>query len=900
MKEGAFSKAQLISVVAVISLQVQLKADPFPLTLTRGPARVELSWPTAITNSVQSQVFPEYEVQSSIDLKNWAPIGGKVKGISGLSGSLLSLWLDQQPGRVFYRVLADVHSSATNETGTGAAQVLGYDSEFSDRLAQIGQISVQDFATNAGNVVYLPQLTWDPTTAQFWTNFSSTTLHYDSVPVGYPPSLSTNIPYNYVLDTNELGLFMTNGFVVSERLGSASFGDAYYRIFNADLPVFVTADSVLHAWHRSYQSMLEELEELQMSSLLFQLLSNMASQLPAAWLQYSNGPLRDSILDADYFLTVALNLASTQQVSSASGDFEVDQQIASTLAAINNQALVLDFPIFGSYRDIDFSQFIVRGHYTDSAQLQRYFRTMMWCSRTELRLATFDPNKEDDIRQLGTAIIMNYLLKQSGQGTNWSQLEQIGRAFVGITDSLTFAELGDLLANFQIRSPADVPDLLTLTNLQTRLLTGEVGVQAIQGEYLASPYSREQLKLPRTFTVCGQKFVLDSWAFSETVFDRVFWSPDYSTNIMLGKVTHRKPSCLDAAFAVLGNNQVVPELVARMTNENGVPFRDGPHLPYQHNLLAVRDVIEKQDPAIWSNNIYTAWLGALRALSAPTTDFAYPESMRTRAWAMKTLNTQLGSWTELRHDTLLYAKPSYTASILCSYPAGFVEPQPEFWRRMRILADTATRAISRLHLVGIVQPSRGPLRQVSLETIQSNQLAFLSYFAATASTLESISQKELTQLPLSAGETSFLKNVVELVSQYSNFRSWNGWYPQLYYQNVFFFPGWSLPDCDRWDALVADVHTDAPDLLFSGDPGAVIHEGIANVNLLLIAVDNGPDRMVYAGPVLSHYEFEIPGVTRMTDEQWKANVLAGEKPPQPEWTRSYLVPGNIPIPGGNQ
>ena len=67
-----------------------------------------------------------------------------------------------------------------------------------------------------------------------------------------------------------------------------------------------------------------------------------------------------------------------------------------------------------------------------------------------------------------------------------------------------------------------------------------------------------------------------------------------------------------------------------------------------------------------------------------------------------------------------------------------------------------------------------------------------------------------------------------------------------------------------WDAMVADVHTDSPDPIV-GDPGAVIHEGVGHVHLLMIAVDNGPDRMVYAGPVLSHYEFEMPGTTRMSD-----------------------------------
>jgi hypothetical protein len=205
---------------------------------------------------------------------------------------------------------------------------------------------------------------------------------------------------------------------------------------------------------------------------------------------------------------------------------------------------------------------------------------------------------------------MYFLLEGSGQFGNWSNLEDISRTFAGVSDTMTFGQLGDLLASANIRSPADVPSLTTLTNLQTRLLSGELGVQSIQGDFLLSPYSPEQLKMPRSFAMCGQKFVMDSWAFSQTVFDRVLWSPDYGTNIVFGKVYHRKPSCLDMAFSVLGNDQVVPNLVERMTNENGVPFRDGPHLPYHHNLLAVRRAIDQQAPSVWKDNIYNAWLGS--------------------------------------------------------------------------------------------------------------------------------------------------------------------------------------------------------------------------------------------------------------------------------------------------
>jgi uncharacterized protein DUF3160 len=102
------------------------------------------------------------------------------------------------------------------------------------------------------------------------------------------------------------------------------------------------------------------------------------------------------------------------------------------------------------------------------------------------------------------------------------------------------------------------------------------------------------------------------------------------------------------------------------------------------------------------------------------------------------------------------------------------------------------------------------------------------------------------------------------------------------------------PRSDEWDALVAAVHTDVPDPI-AGDPGGVLHEGVGNVNLLMMAVDNGPDRMIFAGPVLSYYEFATASVTRLTDEQWKSQVLTN-LPPTPEWTPSFTVPGQATIP----
>jgi hypothetical protein len=870
----------LLASALVMRVEVVHCSTPLTLGIKGSGQKVNLSWPSTIDVPPQGTVFPEYTVESSADLKHWEPIGGRVRGQAALSGPLLNLSLDALPGPNFYRVAANPSSQTPQETGSGGAEVFGYGAQFSDELARLGLMSVETFATNVPQLAYLPQISWDPTTALFWTNFNR------------PGQL-----YDFRLDTNELAIFQTNGFVVSERLGSASFADAYYGIFSDDLPVFITADSILHAWHRTYIGILEELEELDLATLLEQVISNSAAQLPQAWAQYGGGPLGNSILDADYFLTVARSLWAGGQVGSSLGNATVNARASITLGGITNLDLER-VSLFGanSPRWVDFSQFTVRGHYNNSERLRRYFKTMMWCGRIDLRLATFPPNKEDDIRQLGTAIVLDYLLNQSGQYANWSAIEQITRVFVGITDSMTFAQLNDLLASANIHSPADVPDLLTLTNLQTRLLTGELGLPGIKGDAFYSPLSWDQVKLPRSFTVCGQKFVLDSWAFSQVVYDSILWGSD--------KVMRRKPSCLDIAYSVLGNDQTVPDLVARITSTNGAPWRDG--LPYQQNLTAIRHVIDSQEAGIWTDNIYTAWLAALRALSAPTTDAMYPEAMRTRAWAMKTLNAQLASWTELRHDTLLYVQQSYTQMILCGYPVGFVEPRPEFWQQMNTLATLAANAIGALPLSGSVTvPNRDtsnpymPTITYDLGTRKALQIGGLNNFATRMVTLQAIAEKELAQQPLTQTETDFLKDVVEEHNNYSpTGRQFNGWYPGLFYPNAFqIYPFGLNEGSDMWDAMVTDVHTDPtdPDV---GDPGAVLHEGIGHVHLLMIAVDNGPDRMVYAGPVLSYYEFEMPGTTRMTDAQWKSNLRAGQKPPSPDWTRSYLVPGPFTVPPG--
>jgi hypothetical protein len=138
---------------------------------------------------------------------------------------------------------------------------------------------------------------------------------------------------------------------------------------------------------------------------------------------------------------------------------------------------------------------------------------------------------------------------------------------------------------------------------------------------------------------------------------------------------------------------------------------------------------------------------------------------------------------------------------------------------------------------------------------------------------------------MNAAEETFVKKLVEMQFRGSGGPQYTGWYFGMFYKDV--------KDADKWDPLVADVHTDVPDPIY-GDPGCVVTQGVGNVDLLLVTVNSGQDLMTYAGPLFSHYEFEMPGVTRKADSEWRKEISDGKLPPRPEWTKSYLVPGVNP------
>jgi len=287
----------------------------------------------------------------------------------------------------------------------------------------------------------------------------------------------------------------------------------------------------------------------------------------------------------------------------------------------------------------------------------------------------------------------------------------------------------------------------------------------------------------------------------------------------------------------------------------------------EKEMETVQKAIESIPEEVWNSNLYTLWLKAIRTLSNASTSpnaAKYPQAIRTKLWANHDMNSQFASWTELRHDTILYVKQSYGMMTLCDYPNGFVDPRIEFWDVL-IQMGQKMNQISTLTMVGEAWCLRW------IETIKQ---------------LKTLAEKQLNQEPFTSDESVWIKRTIAKWYQSGSGAGWkrDGWYCKLFYDGA--------AKCENPAALIADVHTQPPSIGFEG---TVLSEAVGNVNMLIAALDNGKDVKVYAGPVYSHYEIVPSGVKRFSDSEWKTMLLNNDKLiVNPNWTKDYLVKGILP------
>ncbi|WP_437828560.1 DUF3160 domain-containing protein [Sorangium sp. So ce1153] len=643
------------------------------------------------------------------------------------------------------------------------------------------------------------------------------------------------------LDDDELAKLSKNGFVISEKKSFPTFVYGYESIYALDLPLYVSADSILYAVHRSYDAILKAVELASLAPELTRMLEEMRARLAAG----AGSELGDEArADADLFTAVALALLTEERVAPVAGASAatIDELVAGARA---HQGMA-EVSLFGADRLMDFSQFEPRGHYTDEPELERYFRSMMWLGRVDFRFLETQPDGTQRFqrRQLEGAYALR-ALAEAKTLDRYTRIDDAIQAFVGESDYMTLPGLDALLKDLDLGDAAGlagVPD----DRIAEVIVKKGHGTQRISSHIMINGLGKGTLPLSSSFAMLGQRYVVDSHVFSNVVYDRV----------QGGAVKRMMPNPLDVGFAALGNDQAGLLLGSELGQ-----FR------YAPDLHMMRVLVDAHPADFWSKNLYNRWLVALRELSparALADTEGLPEVAKTEAWGRRLLNTQLASWAELRHDTLLYAKQSYTGGATCEFPDAYVDPYPAFYARIAELAEHGGKVVETLDL------SSAPWLAEAVP-------AYFTRLHHVATTLGEMATNERAGLPLTQEHLDFINQSVKIQMGCGSPEGAEGWYAELFFNVI---------EGVTQDPTIADVHTQPTDEV--GSPvGRVLHVGTGLPRLMVVTADPCGTPRAFVGLASSYFEKITEDFARMTDEEW-AGAIRVTRPDDVAWMKDLV------------
>jgi hypothetical protein len=467
----------------------------------------------------------------------------------------------------------------------------------------------------------------------------------------------------------------------------------------------------------------------------------------------------------------------------------------------------------------DYSKYVPRGHYTRTDQLKNYFLAMLWLGDAGIELS-------NELNIISSVLITNILYTKTYEGelliNLWKDVYEPTAFYVGVSD-----DTGPL----EIKEAMDIvfSGMNTLEDFdhKEKLLSL---VQLLPSEKISGGGSWGTQK--KQFRLMGQRFIPDSYIFHRlTNFER------------------RVPNSLDI-MAGFGNEKAY-EL---MMNQNRSSWENFLSYPDSLNRIIIEN--KKMTSKDWTKNLYYHWLYNLNSLYEVKRKNDLPFFMTTEGWEIKTLNTSLSSWAELRHNTILYSKESVVAECgggeppemkmwIPEPPKGYVEPNIEFYERM----------LSLMHLTidGLEQRK---MLDANVKFIGDEFINLLIF-------LKSVSEKENKKEPLNLAEYEQIQKVGSQLERLTlgvlseEATDWT-----------------SIEGPDKNMPVIADVHT---------ADATALEVGVGKAHAMYVIVEIEGKLKLTRGAIFSFYEFTWPSSDRLSDEKWQEILKEDRQPEQPSW-----------------
>lgn len=673
---------------------------------------------------------------------------------------------------------------------------------------------------------------------------------FPDVPVNIPKKYNAGESYTLPVDLTKVQgldsiklsekqskLLSDNGFVTIPT-EPGTFRE-FYQVYESgryDSAVsFITTDAIYHSYHLLFDKMLRDLEMEhfmgQIKSLTTAMLTASQEQVNALAGTSLEEPAKRNLA----YFAVAAQLLGTGDAVPASVQEMVNSEVA-LIEAHDKEAVspVWDREDLAEPEKLIeiYGQYTPRGHYTRSEELKKYFKGMMWYGRLTFRL-------RDNFETRRALLLVQALRQAKGADgtpaiTLWQNIYDPTVFIVGKSDDLSFKEYGTL--SDAVFGPT--PDLKSFADdgLFAKFMEAAKTLPPPKVNSMWVWITEDKEQAIKGFRFMGQRFTLDQYVFGQVIWREVGTETD----------PRALPKGLDllAAMGSVESYNILKDM-GETKYEN-----------YDKQLTKVKQEIGTLEKDSWTQNLYWSWLYSFFPLIEPKGE-SYPVFMQSPAWTRKDLNTAMGSWTELKHDTILYAK-----QVMAEMggggpdqepPHGWVEPNPEAFAHMKALAQMTLNGLD----------SRGLTTTWTQNTFK-NLISELTF-------LQTAAEKELTGEKLTTDE-------------YWHIFYFGGILEQFAVASADTDEGIGRVDIsDLKSSLVADVASGpAPD----GVGVVALTEAVGEPVPIYVVLPDAPWRIA-VGAVYSYYEFTVPSSDRMTDEQWQQKVEAGQAPARPTWTDSF-------------
>ncbi len=601
----------------------------------------------------------------------------------------------------------------------------------------------------------------------------------------------------------QMKLLVKNGFVVLPTTNTKMYYTYDGNEYNG-VPNFITSDSVLHLYHLFYDKSLMNVE----TDYLYEDLDLMTKQMLGNSLLLLAQLKDEKMIDLQKDNVVYFLVARMLMLNSTEVPVEVDNELM-TLAKQEYQLAteakgMTESPLVKT--KVDYSMFTVRGHYTRSEELGRFFRTMMWFGIFPYTFFDFEGVYQYD-NVLRSLLISYMTFAKNDNACNaelWSNIYLPTSEYVGVSDDINVFTMNELRQ--KVFQDVTNPDIFNDDVYYDALLAA---VKALPEPRIQGKLTVQEVATGKQFRFMGQRYVLDSDILQDLV----------------EPILRELPSALDL-MGVLGS-KTAEDLQKNVYQ----PQKVWPE--YTTYYEQWKETAEALTPEYWGTNLYTGWLWTLQeAFKEYPAGSGMPFFMKNDAWSKKSLNTAIGSYTELKHDTVLYGKQAMAeAGGPVEYAKShYVEPKVELYGKLYYLTNYTVSALK----------ERGMLNE--------DILAGAEDYKELLQLLISCSTKELANEPLSDEENkellryggtleriagSFLNGITDAQEDY--------------------------PNIEISDMLVTDIAT--------GD-AKYLSLGTGYFDDIYVVAPILGKLYLCRGSVYSSYEFTSS--KRLTDEEWWA------------------------------